>query len=87
MITCAKDDIVKPLTIHLLIALSVFAWFQAHLVVKEPWGFKSAVKHPEWLSAMNDEILALQQNKTWHLVPRPSDHNVVGCRWIFKTKL
>jgi hypothetical protein len=38
-------------------------------------------------SAMDDEIAALKQNNTWHLVPRPHNHNVVSCRWIFKKKL
>jgi len=87
MVTRAKNGIVKPRTIHSLSALSSPSWFQAHLAIKEPRGFKSAIKHPEWLSAMDDEIAALKQNNTWRLVPRPHNHNVVGCRWIFKTKL
>ncbi|XP_073261291.1 uncharacterized protein [Populus alba] len=28
----------------------------AHLAIKEPHGFKSAIKQPKWLSAMDDEI-------------------------------
>ena len=36
---------------------------------------------------MDDEIQALKKNDTWDLVPHPINHNVVGCRWIFKTKL
>ena len=36
---------------------------------------------------MDDEIQALKKNDTWDLVPRPINHNMVGCRWIFKTKL
>ena len=79
MITRAKNGIVKPRTIHSLSALSSPSWFQAHLAIKEPRGFKSAIKHPEWLSTMDDEIVALKQNNTWRLVPRPHNHNVVGC--------
>uniref|UniRef100_A0A2N9HMZ2 Integrase catalytic domain-containing protein n=1 Tax=Fagus sylvatica TaxID=28930 RepID=A0A2N9HMZ2_FAGSY len=30
---------------------------------------------------------ALHQNKTWSLVPRQADMNIVGSRWVFKTKL
>ncbi|KAF5470482.1 hypothetical protein F2P56_010995 [Juglans regia] len=84
MVTRAKNGIVKPRTLHSLYALSTPPWFQVHLVVNEPRGFKSAVKHLEWLFAMDDEIATLKHNNTWRLVPRP---NVVGCRWIFKTKL
>ena len=36
---------------------------------------------------MDAEIQALKKNDTWDLVPRPASHNVIGCRWIFKTKL
>ena len=36
---------------------------------------------------MDDEIQALKKNDTWDLVPCPVKHNVVGCCWIFKTKL
>ena len=36
---------------------------------------------------MDDEMQALHQNHTWVLVPRQADMNIIGCRWIFKTKL
>ena len=36
---------------------------------------------------MDAEIQALKKNDTWDLVPRLANYNVVGCRWIFKTKL
>lgn len=60
MITRAKDGILKHRTIHLLIALSTPQWFQVHLAIKEPRRFKSTVKYPEWLSAMDDEITTLK---------------------------
>ncbi|KAF5462652.1 hypothetical protein F2P56_018640 [Juglans regia] len=56
------------------------------LVVKEPKEFKSATKTPEWLAAMNDEIHALKLNQTWELVQRPPAKNVVGSKWVFRTK-
>jgi hypothetical protein len=36
--------------------------------------------------AMDDEYNALIQNKTWDLVPRPPDVNVIRSMWIFRHK-
>jgi len=36
---------------------------------------------------MTEEMEALYQNKTWDLVPRIDHMNVIGCKWVFKTKL
>ncbi|KAL6346966.1 hypothetical protein AAG906_006026 [Vitis piasezkii] len=62
-------------------------FFQVLIAIQESRGFKFVAKHPKWLSAMDDEIQALKKNDTWDLITRPINHNVVGCRWIFKTKL
>jgi hypothetical protein len=35
---------------------------------------------------MADEVAALHHTRTWVLVPRPPGVNIVGCKWIFKTK-
>ena len=65
MITRARDVIVKPRILHSLCAFTAPPWFQVHLAVKEPRGFKSAVKHPAWLLTMDDEISVLNHNNTW----------------------
>lgn len=36
---------------------------------------------------MREEHGALASNNTWVLVPRKNDMNVVGSKWVFKTKL
>ncbi|WJZ84055.1 hypothetical protein VitviT2T_003683 [Vitis vinifera] len=87
MVTRGKAGIFKPKAYHALTLSPSSQFFQVLLAIQEPQGFKSTAKHPEWLSAMDDEIQALKKNDTWDLVPRPINHNVVGCRWIFKTKL
>lgn len=35
---------------------------------------------------MEHEFQALMSNRTWSPVPASSSQNVIGCRWIFKTK-
>ncbi|KAL6321989.1 hypothetical protein AAG906_035908 [Vitis piasezkii] len=87
MVTRGKAGIFKPKAYHALTLSPSSQFFQVLLAIQESRGFKSMAKHPEWLSTMDDEIQALKKNDTWDLVPRPINHNVVGCRWIFKTKL
>ncbi|KAD3642035.1 hypothetical protein E3N88_31259 [Mikania micrantha] len=59
---------------------------QAVVTPLKPKAFKSAAKNPKWMDAMHKEMDALTLNNTWTLVPRPTCHNIVGCKWIFRTK-
>ena len=36
---------------------------------------------------MNEEMKQIEKNKTWTLVPRPEDKNIIGTKWVFKNKL
>ena len=36
---------------------------------------------------MNNEIEAIERNNTWDLVDLPADKNVIGVKWVYKTKL
>ena len=57
--------------------------------IDEPSTFKQALNGDDsfkWKEAMNDEFESLMKNKTWELVPRPSDQKVIGCRWVYKIK-
>ena len=55
--------------------------------ISESKTYRTALKIPHWLKAMQKEIKALIQNQTWDLVPKPLDANIVGSKWVFKTKL
>ncbi|KAM1789190.1 hypothetical protein ACFX11_039377 [Malus domestica] len=52
----------------------------------ESTSYKTAMKDPTWLNAMQEEISALHKQGTWSLVVLPSTKNLVGCKWIFKIK-
>ena len=52
----------------------------------EPPSYKVASNYPEWQSTMLDEYTALQRQQTWSLVPPPSNHNIMGCKWVYKIK-
>ena len=46
--------------------------------------YKSAIKAPVWLQAMQDEITALHTQGTWSLVPLPAKRNLVGVQVDFQ---
>lgn len=48
----------------------------------EPNSHVEAMKNPQWRQAMEMEFSALQQNKTWHLVPRNTTQNLIDCKWV-----
>jgi transposase InsO family protein len=55
----------------------------------EPHTYKEAVnsnENAQWKEAMTEEITALQENKTWTIVPRPKDKAVLGHKWVYKIK-
>ncbi|CAA0825713.1 cysteine-rich RLK (RECEPTOR-like protein kinase) 8 [Striga hermonthica] len=53
----------------------------------EPESFEAAVKEKEWVKAMKEEIRMIEKNKTWELVDPPNNKEVIGVKWVYKTKL
>ncbi|GJV26604.1 ribonuclease H-like domain-containing protein [Tanacetum coccineum] len=51
-----------------------------------PKSYRDVFSDPNWQNAMRDEYHALIKNKTWTLVPRPPDTNIVRCMWLFRHK-
>jgi hypothetical protein len=41
----------------------------------------------DWKQAMREEYTSLIANGTWELVPRPDNANIIGGKWVYKTKL
>lgn len=80
MTTRSKNNIRKPLTKMNL---------HTHLSRGndlEPTTLTQAPKDHKWRRAMSEEYDALVKNGTWELVPPDTRHNLVGWKWVFRTK-
>jgi hypothetical protein len=53
----------------------------------EPNNFEEVSKDEFWNKAMNEELDQIENNDTWELVPRPTNKNVIGTKWVFRNKL
>lgn len=56
------------------------------LSCKIPENVDEAKSDPNWSQAMEAEMSALYNNKTWTLVELPQGKIPVGCRWVFSIK-
>ncbi|XP_058000540.1 uncharacterized protein LOC110654465 [Hevea brasiliensis] len=56
------------------------------LFAADPTTYEEVIKMEEWRYAMKEELMAIQRNDTWELMNLPNGKNVVGLKWIFKTK-
>lgn len=53
---------------------------------QEPTTFSKAVKDLRWRLAMQSEIQALENNKTWTLCSLPPGKKALGCKWVYRIK-
>ena len=53
----------------------------------EPKRVTYALQDDDWCKEMEEEIKQIEKNKTWTLVARPTDKNVIGTKWVFRKKL
>ncbi|KAJ9557292.1 hypothetical protein OSB04_011906 [Centaurea solstitialis] len=51
-----------------------------------PWSTAQAMCDPHWRATMDAEMATLLSNHTCDLVPKPSDANIVGNRWLYRHK-
>jgi hypothetical protein len=51
----------------------------------EPYRIEDALRDPDWVVAMQEELNNFTRNEVCHLVPRPNQ-NVVGTKWVFRNK-
>jgi hypothetical protein len=91
MTTRSRNQITRPKThtdgtVRYPVPRALLAVTESSTVEAEPTCFTSAVKSPAWRAAMNLEFDALLKNHTWQLVPPHSSQNLIGCKWVFRTK-
>lgn len=58
-------------------------------VYSDPMTYREAIlcsKSEQLEITMQQAYSSLMENKTWKLVPRLKDHNVVSCKWVYLTK-
>ena len=56
----------------------------------DPTSFEEAMRNDhssKWLEAMEDEMKSMNANKVWDLEMTPKGAKIVGCKWVYKTKL
>lgn len=53
----------------------------------EPASLSEALATPHWVTAMHEELRALNANDTWILVPRERGMHAIRSKWVFKARL
>lgn len=48
--------------------------------------FTEAANEQKWILTMQEEIDALEKNKTWEIITLPPEKIAIGRKWIYKTK-
>ncbi|GJX98097.1 retrotransposon protein, putative, ty1-copia subclass [Tanacetum coccineum] len=51
-----------------------------------PKSYSQVAKDLRWIDAMNKELKALEENKTWTLTLLPPNKKAVGYKWVYKIK-
>ena len=77
-----------PLTRSKASHLVNFCGHFSFVSITEPSKVAEAFLEPEWIQAMQDELLQFKLNDVWELVKRPDPrkHNIIGTKWIFRNK-
>lgn len=66
--------------VELMAALSARA-----MSAEMPENYETAIEKG-WKKAINEELQAIAENKTWKLVSRPANKEVIDSKWIFSMK-
>ncbi|RVW62371.1 Retrovirus-related Pol polyprotein from transposon RE1 [Vitis vinifera] len=79
----------SPTSLELTTELSTPAPVATALMASHPMITRAKAgifKNRHMFAAMDEEVQALQTNRTWILVSCPTNTNIVGSKWVFRTK-
>ena len=65
--------------------LATFCGCYSFVSSVEPLRVEEALKDPDWIISMEEELNNFKRNKVWELVERPKQ-NVIGTKWVYKNK-
>jgi hypothetical protein len=74
-------DISKGVTTRCRIA--IFCEHYSFVSSIELFRVEEALRDPDWVMAMQEELNDFKRNEVWSLVPHPKQ-NVVGTKWVFR---
>ncbi|XP_021275710.1 uncharacterized protein LOC110410383 [Herrania umbratica] len=59
---------------------------RCNMAITDPTSYSKAKELAHWQATMKKELRVIDKNKTWSLVDRTDSMNVIGTKWIFRTK-
>nr|GEU51450.1 hypothetical protein [Tanacetum cinerariifolium] len=60
--------------------------FACFISQEEPKRVHQALKDPNWIEAMQEELLQFKMQKVWVLVDLPNGKRAIGTKWVFRNK-
>ncbi|GKV25438.1 hypothetical protein SLEP1_g34877 [Rubroshorea leprosula] len=88
----STNEFVVPSSSHLIQVrnplnyLHDYHCFPAITSLHKPQSYQEASSNPLWQQAMQDELQALKNTRTWDLVDLPAEKSLIGCKWVYKIK-
>lgn len=71
---------------HTRLSSKFHAYMSKITSTREHMNYEEAASDSKWMEAMNQELKALKDNRTWSLVDLLAGKTPIGCKWVFKIK-